>query len=189
MPTTVSMPQLGETVTEGTILRWLKQVGDAVATDEMLVEISTDKVDTEVPSPVTGVLQEILAAEGETIQVGAPMAVIAEEGEAAAPALAPAAAPEPAPEPPRAPEAAASSGRASHPTAYINSWIISPAWGPTTVAPTMGPPAWFTTLTNPWFCPIICARPTPTKEWLVVSTSIPAATACASVKPTAATSG
>lgn len=106
MPTTVSMPQLGETVTEGTILRWLKQVGDAVATDEMLVEISTDKVDTEVPSPVTGVLQEILAAEGETIQVGAPMAVIAEEGEAAAPAPAPAAAPEPAPEPSPAPEAA-----------------------------------------------------------------------------------
>lgn len=111
MPTTVSMPQLGETVTEGTILRWLKQVGDAVATDEMLVEISTDKVDTEVPSPVTGVLQEILAAEGETIQVGTPMAVIAEEGEEPAPAPAPAvpepapepAVPEPAPEPPPPP--------------------------------------------------------------------------------------
>ena len=104
MPTTVSMPQLGETVTEGTILRWLKQVGDAVATDEMLVEISTDKVDTEVPSPVTGVVQEILAAEGETIQVGSPMAVIAAPGEEAAPA--PQAAqpePEPAPEPAPAP--------------------------------------------------------------------------------------
>lgn len=105
MPTTVSMPQLGETVTEGTILRWLKQVGDAVATDEMLVEISTDKVDTEVPSPVTGVLREILAAEGETIQVGAPMAVIAAEGEAPAPQEAPAP-PEPAPEPAPAPSVA-----------------------------------------------------------------------------------
>ena len=108
MATTVSMPQLGETVTEGTILRWMKQVGDSITEDEILVEISTDKVDTEVPSPATGVIQEILAGEGDTIAVGSPMVVIGEAGEAPAPAVAPAPAaePEPAPEPAPAPESA-----------------------------------------------------------------------------------
>ena len=70
MSVTVSMPQLGETVTEGTILRWAKQPGDAVAVDEVLFEVSTDKVDTEVPSPSAGVILEILVAEGETVAVG-----------------------------------------------------------------------------------------------------------------------
>ena len=94
--TTVSMPQLGETVTEGTILSWMKQVGDTVAVDEVIVEISTDKVDTEVPSPVAGTVLEIVAAEGDTIAVGAPMVVIGATGSTPAPA--PAAAPqEPAP--------------------------------------------------------------------------------------------
>ena len=97
MATTVSMPQLGETVTEGTILRWLKQVGDSIGIDEILVEISTDKVDTEVPSPAAGVIQEILVEEGETIAVGTAMVVIADAGEAdSAPA---GAAPTPAPLP------------------------------------------------------------------------------------------
>ena len=89
MPTTVSMPQLGETVTEGTVLRWMKQVGDSIARDEAIVEISTDKVDTEVPSPVAGVVSEILVGEGETIEVGTAMVVIAsadEDVSAAAPA-------------------------------------------------------------------------------------------------------
>jgi 2-oxoglutarate dehydrogenase E2 component (dihydrolipoamide succinyltransferase) len=78
------MPQLGETVTEGTILRWAKQVGDTVAEDEVLVEISTDKVDTEVPSPAAGTVLEILVAEGDTVSVGTPMVVIGAEGEEAA---------------------------------------------------------------------------------------------------------
>ncbi|MDA8035157.1 MAG: hypothetical protein M0T71_13490, partial [Actinomycetota bacterium] len=65
------MPQLGETVTEGTIIRWLKAVGDNVAQDEPLFEVSTDKVDSEVPSPTAGVLTEILVQEGETVDVGA----------------------------------------------------------------------------------------------------------------------
>ncbi len=82
MPVTVTMPQLGETVTEGTILAWLKQPGDHIDEDEVLLEISTDKVDTEVPSPASGVLQEILVPEGETVGVGTPLAVIAESGEA-----------------------------------------------------------------------------------------------------------
>ena len=81
MATNVTMPQLGETVTEGTILRWAKQVGDSIATDEVLVEISTDKVDTEVPSPVTGTVLEILVPEGETVGVGTALAVIGEAGE------------------------------------------------------------------------------------------------------------
>lgn len=79
MPTTVSMPQLGETVTEGTVLRWMKQVGDRIGEDEPLVEISTDKVDTEIPSPVSGVISNILVAAGETIGVGTAMAVIDQE--------------------------------------------------------------------------------------------------------------
>ncbi len=81
MSYTVTMPQLGETVTEGTILRWMKQPGDLVAEDDPLLEISTDKVDTEVPSPFSGTLLEILVAEGETVDVGTVLAVIGEEGE------------------------------------------------------------------------------------------------------------
>ena len=102
MPTTVSMPQLGETVTEGTVLRWMKQVGDSIARDEAIVEISTDKVDTEVPSPVAGVVSEILVGEGETIEVGTAMVVIASTDEDV-PATAPAEA-----EAPRAEEEEAS---------------------------------------------------------------------------------
>ncbi|MBT8250322.1 MAG: 2-oxo acid dehydrogenase subunit E2 [Acidimicrobiia bacterium] len=78
MAVTVTMPQLGETVTEGVVLRWAKQVGDTVSEDEVLLEISTDKVDTEIPSPSSGVLQEILVQEGETVAVGAQLAIIGE---------------------------------------------------------------------------------------------------------------
>jgi pyruvate/2-oxoglutarate dehydrogenase complex dihydrolipoamide acyltransferase (E2) component len=78
------MPQLGETVTEGTITRWLKQVGEPVAEDDVLFEVSTDKVDSEVPSPVAGVLSKILVPEGETVDVGTALAVISEGGEAPA---------------------------------------------------------------------------------------------------------
>ena len=76
MPTTVTMPQLGETVVEGTILKWLKNEGDPIDVDEPLFEISTDKVDTEVPSPVAGTLKEIKVQEGETVSVGTELAVI-----------------------------------------------------------------------------------------------------------------
>ncbi|VXC16337.1 Dihydrolipoamide acyltransferase component of branched-chain alpha-keto acid dehydrogenase complex [Microbacterium sp. 8M] len=84
--TDVRLPELGESVTEGTVTRWLKQVGDEVAVDEPLLEISTDKVDTEIPSPVAGTLQEILAAEDDTIAVGAVLARIGSGAPAAAPA-------------------------------------------------------------------------------------------------------
>src|SRR5687768_1562141 len=85
----ITMPQLGETVTEGTITKWFKAVGDSVAEDEPLFEVSTDKVDSEVPSPVSGTLTEIKVAEGDTVDVGVVLAVIGDAG--AAPAEAPAA--------------------------------------------------------------------------------------------------
>src|SRR5919201_4613449 len=76
MPTTVTMPQLGETVVEGTILKWLKGEGDTIEQDEPLFEISTDKVDTEVPSPVAGTVTKIKVQEGETVSVGTELAEI-----------------------------------------------------------------------------------------------------------------
>jgi len=85
MSVTVRMPQLGETVTEGTILRWAKQPGDPIAEDEVLLEVSTDKVDTEVPSPAAGVVLEVLVPAGQTVPVGTPLAVIGEAGQMPAP--------------------------------------------------------------------------------------------------------
>ena len=84
MPVTVTMPQLGESVTEGTITRWLKAVGDTVAADEPLLEVSTDKVDTEIPAPASGVLLSIDATEDDTVEVGGVLAVIGEPDDAAA---------------------------------------------------------------------------------------------------------
>nr|WP_276611011.1 2-oxoglutarate dehydrogenase, E2 component, dihydrolipoamide succinyltransferase [Kineococcus siccus] len=110
MSNSVQMPALGESVTEGTVTRWLKQVGDTVEVDEPLLEVSTDKVDTEIPSPFAGTLQEILVEEDETVEVGADLARIGDGAAAEAPAEPePAAAPEPetAPEPQEAPAPAA----------------------------------------------------------------------------------
>ena len=76
MAFSVQMPALGESVTEGTVTRWLKQEGDRVEVDEPLLEVSTDKVDTEIPSPAAGVLQRIVAGEDETVEVGGELAVI-----------------------------------------------------------------------------------------------------------------
>lgn len=90
----VLLPALGESVTEGTVTRWLKKVGDTVAVDEALVEVSTDKVDTEIPSPVAGTIQQILVQEDETVAVGTVLAII---GEGAAVSAAPPAVPEPIP--------------------------------------------------------------------------------------------
>src|SRR6478609_370234 len=115
---TVTMPALGESVTEGTVTRWLKSEGDEVAVDEPLLEVSTDKVDTEIPSPVAGTLTKILVQEDDTVPVGADLAVIGGGAAAAAaePAKAPepepAKAPEPEPEPEKAPEPAAEAPKA-----------------------------------------------------------------------------
>ena len=95
----VTLPALGESVTEGTVTRWLKNVGDTVAVDEPLVEISTDKVDTEIPSPVAGVIEEILVAEDDTVEVGAVLVRVGDGSGAAAPAAPAPAAENPAPEP------------------------------------------------------------------------------------------
>jgi pyruvate dehydrogenase E2 component (dihydrolipoamide acetyltransferase) len=114
----ITMPQLGETVTEGTITRWFKQVGDTVTEDEPLFEVSTDKVDSEVPSPMSGTLLEIKVPEGETVDVGVVLAVLGDAGAAPAPAAAeaPAEAPAPAVEAPApAPEASAPAAEAPAP--------------------------------------------------------------------------
>src|SRR4051812_25517993 len=103
MATDVIMPQMGESIAEGTIVRWIKKVGDKVDRDEPLFEISTDKVDAEIPSPAAGVVSEIRVKEGETVPVNSVVAVIGAAGAAAsAPAAEPPKAPARAPEPPKA---------------------------------------------------------------------------------------
>jgi 2-oxoglutarate dehydrogenase E2 component (dihydrolipoamide succinyltransferase) len=142
MPVSVTMPRLGESVTEGTITRWLKQEGDRVEADEPLLEVSTDKVDTEIPAPAAGVLARIVVREDETVEVGSELAIIAGDGESVGgdapagagqaeaqpvqPTTLPSeeAAPEPAP--------AASSAAASQPQASGEQSPNGSAGGPTT---------------------------------------------------------
>ena len=135
MATSVPLPALGESVTEGTVTRWLKNVGDTVAVDEPIVEISTDKVDTEIPSPVAGVLLEIKAAEDETVEVGAELAIIGDEGESAGAAPAPAAE-APAAEAPAAEAPAAEAPPA--PAAEEPAPAAEPAAAPAPAAPASG---------------------------------------------------
>ena len=113
MSTEVRVPTLGESVTEATVATWFKQPGDAVAVDEMLCELETDKVTVEVPSPVAGTLTEIVAAEGETVGVDALLAQVTEGAGAAAPAAAPAEAPAAEPAPAAAPAAGMKDGPAA----------------------------------------------------------------------------
>ncbi len=131
----VVLPALGESVTEGTVTRWLKKVGDTVAVDEPLVEVSTDKVDTEIPSPVAGVVQQILVQEDETIEVGAVLAIV---GEGAAPEAAPAAPAEPVASAPAAPEVPAAAPTPPAPPAPV---AAAPATPPAPPAPVSAPPA------------------------------------------------
>jgi pyruvate dehydrogenase E2 component (dihydrolipoamide acetyltransferase) len=126
--TPVVLPALGESVTEGTVTRWLKNVGDSVAVDEAIVEISTDKVDTEVPSPVAGTLIEIRAAADEVVAVGATLAIIGGQDAPAAPAPSATPAPQAAPEAPQAPAAAPAAAPA-------------PAPAPTSAGQTSGSPS------------------------------------------------
>ncbi|HQW74049.1 MAG TPA: 2-oxoglutarate dehydrogenase, E2 component, dihydrolipoamide succinyltransferase [Ornithinibacter sp.] len=131
--TTVTMPALGESVTEGTVTRWLKQEGDDVEVDEPLLEVSTDKVDTEIPSPVAGKLNKILVQEDDTVPVGADLAVIGGSGGGSAPA---AAAEAPAPEPAAAAPAPAAPAPASAAPAPA-----APAPAPAAPAPAAEAPA------------------------------------------------
>ena len=130
MSVSVKMPQLGESVTEGTITRWLKNIGDHVNADEPLVEISTDKVDTEIPSPVTGILLSLAAQEDDVVEVGAELALIGEESEVDAPAEAPAPVAPPAAPPVTPPVAAEEAAPAPAPAAAgAESIIVLPALG------------------------------------------------------------
>jgi 2-oxoglutarate dehydrogenase E2 component (dihydrolipoamide succinyltransferase) len=155
MSESVSLPALGESVTEGTVTRWLKKVGDRVEVDEPLLEVSTDKVDTEIPSPVAGVIEAILVAEDETVEVGTPLVTIGDGSGASAPppAAAPAEAapavepepaaapaPEPTPEPEPAPEPVAEPAPQPEPTpepapAVASAAAPAPAAAPAAAAP------------------------------------------------------
>ena len=135
--TTVTMPVMGESVTEGTITRWLKSVGDAVAEDEPLVEIATDKVDAEVPSPVAGTLLAILAPEDATVEVGAPIATVGAAASAASPAASAASVPEPAPTPPsQAAPVAPTMPAPAVPMPAAPAWSAPAAATPVATAPT-----------------------------------------------------
>ena len=139
----VVLPALGESVTEGTVTRWLKKVGDTVAIDEPLVEVSTDKVDTEIPSPVAGVIEQILVQEDETVQVGAVLVVIGSGSGAAAPAAAPVAeapaTPAPVVEAP-APVAAPVAPPVAAPVAPVAAPVVAPPVA-APVAPPVAPAA------------------------------------------------
>ncbi len=130
------MPQLGETVTEGTVTKWLKKIGDSVAQDEIIFEVSTDKVDSEVPSSAAGVLTQILVEEGETVDVGTVLAVISSGAEVPTPAPAAASAPAPAPTP--APAAASAPAPAPTPAPAAAS---APAPAPTPAPAAASAPA------------------------------------------------
>jgi pyruvate dehydrogenase E2 component (dihydrolipoamide acetyltransferase) len=140
MSVSVSMPQLGESVTEGTVTRWLKREGERVEADEPLLEVSTDKVDTEIPSPVSGILRGITVAEDETVAVGAELAVIDEEGaeDGAAPAAAAPAPPAAAPAPP-AGDGTQGYNAAGYQPPYQQPYQPSPGYQPP--APAYQPPA------------------------------------------------
>src|SRR3984885_10903381 len=117
MSVSVTMPQLGESVTEGTVTRWLKKEGEHVTADEPLLEVSTDKVDTEIPSPASGILRGIAVDEDEPVAVGAQLAVIEDSESAAAPAPAPASPAPAAQAPPAQPAAPADAPPAPEPPA------------------------------------------------------------------------
>ena len=171
MSVSVTMPQLGESVTEGTVTRWLKKEGEHVSADEPLLEVSTDKVDTEIPSPASGILRGIVVDEDETVEVGAQLAVIEDESAAngapqAAPAAPQASAPETpapapaqptpaAPEPPAAPPASpyVASAPTYAPSAYEPPAVtppvppvppVTPAYAPPASPPPAAAPAWST---------------------------------------------
>ncbi len=132
MSVSVQMPALGESVTEGTVTRWLKQEGDTVEVDEPLLEVSTDKVDTEIPSPASGVLTKIVAQEDDTVEVGGELAVIGDradagDGQAAQPATEPAA--EPAPEPAPQPQPAAPASGSDHGAPAGSQPVLMPELG------------------------------------------------------------
>jgi pyruvate dehydrogenase E2 component (dihydrolipoamide acetyltransferase) len=161
----VQLPALGESVTEGTVTRWLKQVGDTVAIDEPLVEVSTDKVDTEIPSPVAGVLQQILVGEDETVAVGTVLAIVG-DGAAAAPTPVPI-------------ETAAETQELPAP---VPAAPVAPVPAPAVAAPPVAP-AVATPVAAPLTAPVVAPVPAP----VVASAPTPVATPVAAPAPVATT--
>jgi 2-oxoglutarate dehydrogenase E2 component (dihydrolipoamide succinyltransferase) len=149
MSESVVLPALGESVTEGTVTRWLKKVGDSVNVDEPLVEVSTDKVDTEIPSPVSGVIEQILVQEDETVQVGAVLVIIGSGSGAAAPAAPAAEAPvappvvqaAPAPVAPPVIPAPVAPAVVAAPPVVVAPPVVAPPVAPPVVAPVISVPA------------------------------------------------
>ena len=168
MSESVVLPALGESVTEGTVTRWLKKVGDSVAVDEPLVEVSTDKVDTEIPSPVAGVIEQILVQEDETVQVGAVLVIIS-GGSGAAPAAPVAAAP--VAQAPVAPPVA--------PTAPVAPPIAPPVAQPAPVAPPVAAPV---------ATPMIYTPAAPVTPVVPVAPAVPVAPVAPVAAPAAAAS-
>jgi 2-oxoglutarate dehydrogenase E2 component (dihydrolipoamide succinyltransferase) len=145
------MPQMGESVAEGTIVRWLKKLGDPVERDEPLFEISTDKVDAEIPSPSAGVLSEIKVKEGETVPVNSIVAVIGEaSGATATPRQSSAAAPVPAPAPPARPPAATAPAPSTPVAPPARVAAAAPPAPVATRAPVTAPPPVATSVSRPW---------------------------------------
>ncbi|WP_105036839.1 2-oxo acid dehydrogenase subunit E2 [Cryobacterium aureum] len=126
MSESVSLPALGESVTEGTVTRWLKNVGDRVEVDEPLLEVSTDKVDTEIPSPVAGIIEAILVQEDETVEVGTPLVTIGDGSGAAAPVAEAPAAEAPAAEAPAVEARVAEAPAAEAPVAEVPAPVAAP---------------------------------------------------------------
>ena len=171
MSESVVLPALGESVTEGTVTRWLKKVGDSVAVDEPLVEVSTDKVDTEIPSPVAGVIEQILVQEDETVQVGAVLVIISGGSGAAAPA--PAAA-EPVAQAPVAPPVS----QAPVAPAVVQAPVVPVA--PAPVAPPVAPPVAAPVATPMIYTPAAPVAPVaPVVPVAPISPVVPAAPAVA----------
>jgi 2-oxoglutarate dehydrogenase E2 component (dihydrolipoamide succinyltransferase) len=149
MSESVVLPALGESVTEGTVTRWLKKVGDSVNVDEPLVEVSTDKVDTEIPSPVAGVIEQILVQEDETVQVGAVLVIIGSGSGAAAPAAPAAEAPvappvvqaPPAPVAPPVIPAPVAPAVVTAPPVVVAPPVVAPPVAPPVAAPVISVPA------------------------------------------------
>ncbi|MFD7978086.1 biotin/lipoyl-containing protein, partial [Streptomyces sp. NPDC059749] len=129
MSVSVTLPALGESVTEGTVTRWLKAEGERVEADEPLLEVSTDKVDTEIPAPASGILASIKVAEDETVEVGAELAIIDDGSGAPAAAPAPAAEAAPAPAPAAAPAPVAEAPAAPAPAPAAEAPAAAPAGG------------------------------------------------------------
>jgi len=180
MSESVSLPALGESVTEGTVTRWLKKVGDRVEVDEPLLEVSTDKVDTEIPSPVAGVIEAILVAEDETVEVGTALVTIGDGASAGAPPVsAPTVAAEPHIEPPLAPPAppVGSSPFASYPApTTLPESSLAPPPPPSAPAPSYMPAEAGTPAPQPT---VQTAAPTPEEVTAPIPAEVPSTDAAA----------